>query len=172
MEATLLLAVNADLTRELIKTVLLAQEVARHDVVIANGHPTMMLLAPTETQPGSMHYMYLPPGTYQKLHWHPSERVLLLLGDCPVVVRHNNVGTDEDPEQGCKERILAPYFVWAVRIDPRSWHCFVVNETEGKAARGIVAISFHGTDTIKLEDVTPGLMEKLTNYAGDKPKNK
>jgi len=123
---------------------------------------TTMLLRPDNLDRGSLHYMHFPAGSSQRLHYHPSVRYLIAIGDCDTTVT-SGVLLEEggDPHPRLRSVVLRAGVISALRITTHEWHRFEVS-SDGDA--GVIAFSVHGDDHLSDQQITSDLMLEVTTF--------
>ncbi len=129
-----------------------------------NSLPTAMLFKPEEPFEGSLHFMYFPADASQLIHWHPSDRYLILLGDVEVYIAHSTSEISENPNDNLKKTVIPAYNLSCVRFPGQYWHSFSTSDQQGL---GVIAFSFHNADYLNDDGIPENLMEELTVYWSD-----
>lgn len=162
MEVKILAHLNPHVTRAMIAAFRRGPLLGNHATF--SGLPTQVLFPPGGDFFGSVHYMFFPKGTVQKLHRHPSPRYLLGFGDVDVRVHHGE--REDDGGKPVLSSAIAPAFtVSAIRFPARLWHYFEALDQE---AQGAVFFSFHDRDEVdEAQAGNAGLMEELTEFWQD-----
>ncbi|HEV7390783.1 MAG TPA: hypothetical protein VGO08_03995 [Burkholderiales bacterium] len=147
---------------ELLRAARTAHERGDTPVDTFNGLPTLVVFRPTSDHPGSLHYMFFPPGAEQQYHYHPGERYLLLIGDIDVIIQHSGAGIGDNPHETSNRTVLQAYTAGAIRLKKETWHKFATSNARGI---GVIAFTFHPDDGPESRELAvSGLMEELTVF--------